>query len=180
MAYLFLDTESLGLSLQFHDIWELAYAIDDSEIFSGFLTHDKTSFESMALEINGYEQRCPTHIDGEFENETRRRLMDFGKSGEKLILVGANPSFDSSRLSRRWGGIEPWHYRMIDVSVYAMPLFDLDEPPGLLWLREALADAGLNIPEPDHTAAGDVATVREVFYTLQSLYGHAGTIRLVR
>lgn len=82
-------------------------------------------------------------------------------------IVGANPAFDTSFLRARWKGA-PWHYRLIDIETYAMPALNLDRPKGLAYIAEQLG-----IQAPDHTAAGDVHTLRECWRALNAHYAAA-------
>lgn len=167
MTLCFLDTETTGLSLVEHQVWEIGYAFDDEPVHSAFVPHDLANADPEALEVNGYVERggeAGRHAtDRTFENELRVRL-----AAQHATIVGANPEFDKYRLSRRWGGEEPWHYRSIDIESYAMPLLDLGLPVGLWGIADRLRDHEAMIPMPDHTAAGDVLTVRWCFRTLQT------------
>lgn len=176
MTYCFTDTETLGLSLH-HDVWEWAWTIDGDKIRSGFLRHDLTAADPEALLVNGYRKRMTVgEITPTFEEDSLEVLRSYRRAGNAVVLVGANPSFDAYRLARRWGGEEPWHYRMVDVSVYAMPLVGAAAPLGLNKTAEELRRRGYDIPEPDHTAAGDVDCIRECFYALQALYSQGAPI----
>jgi hypothetical protein len=159
---LFLDTETTGLSLD-HDVWEVAFAIGDGPIVSHVLPHSLKNADPKALSLNGYWDRFPggaravsVGIDVEL------RLLFEGKT-----IVGANPAFDAYRLERRWG-VAPWHYRLVDVESMAVVVFDLDKPQGLKGIADGLREDGWDIPDPDHTAAGDVATLRAVYTALRS------------
>jgi hypothetical protein len=159
---LFLDTETTGLSLD-HDVWEVAYALGDGPIHSHLLPHSLRNADPKALEVNGYRRRFPDGVGGQSSfADLRLREVFTGKT-----IVGANPAFDAYRLQRRWGEA-PWHYRLVDVESMAVVVFDLDHPVGLRAIAEKLAEEGWEIPQPDHTAAGDVATVRAVYKALRS------------
>lgn len=174
MTYLFLDTETFGLDLD-HDVWEIAYAFDDQKVQSSFVEHDASNAEPEALDINGYRERF-TGVNKTDAGLFESRLISLATL-EKPTLVGANPSFDAERLLKRWGlshSQAPWHYRMIDVSVYAMPLLGLDKPAGLYQVAQILRDGfGMKIAESDHTAANDVECVRDVFNALRWQYERA-------
>jgi oligoribonuclease (3'-5' exoribonuclease) len=163
VTYLFLDTETTGLDVEKHEVWEIAYAIDDGPIKSAFVPHRLTNADPKALEINGYMSRFfdlpDSSVDTEFENE----LID---AAQGQYLVGSNPAFDHRMLLKRWGST-PWHYRMIDVATYAMPYFGWWVPEGLARITK-----GLDIEENDHTAAKDVDVLRQTFYKLQSAYAN--------
>lgn len=161
----YLDTETTGLSLELHDIWEVAYAIDDSDIKSFVVTHSLETADPKALEVNGYFDRFPGGANAVPMADLWLRAALTGR-----FLVGANVAFDAYRLERRWG-VAPWHYRMIDVEAYAMPVLGYDRPKGLNGITDDLRGLGYEIPEPDHTAAGDVATVRSVHKALRRRAG---------
>lgn len=161
-ALVFLDTETTGLTLD-HDVWEIALAVGEGVVNTFQVPHSIQNADPKALELNGYFTR--------FQGTERvRRLADYdiprwlaGKT-----LVGANPAFDAYRLEKRWGRA-PWHYRLVDVESMAIPLLGLEKPLGLKGLVEELTGRGFDIPGNDHTAAGDVATVRAVYRALMYL-----------
>lgn len=167
MTLVFLDTETTGLELH-HDIWEAAWAVDDGPVTSLFLSHSLANADPKALELNGYFTRTAG-----FPEATLTGDLYLREALEGATIVGANPAFDAIRLQLRWGA-QPWHYRMIDVSsmavgVFGHAAFDLESgrPPGMAGVQELLVDYGIEgIPEPDHTAAGDVACLRACYQAL--------------
>lgn len=170
MSLVFVDTETVGLEMH-HDIFEIAYAFDDEPVQSSLVSHSPIAAEEEALVVNHYYERevanIPVHTGIAFEAAFMERL-----GAEKPTLVGANPSFDAYRLCHRWGlsqGAAPWHYRLIDVETYAIPVLDLGLPVGLNTLARRLSDSGFVVPEPNHTARGDVETVRAVYLALSTL-----------
>lgn len=168
MTFCYLDTETTGLSLENHDVWEIAYAFDDELITYGTVAHNLTMADPEALKIGDYYERGGplATVEGGFyfEQKLLKRLH-----AEKPTLVGANPSFDAYRLSKRWGGEQPWKHRMLDVCVYAMGPLNWDEPRGLYDTAAALRSLGFDVPEPSHTAAGDVEATRQVHRAIQGL-----------
>lgn len=158
---LFLDTETTGLGLE-HDIWEIAYAIGEGPISSLVVNHSLRNADPKALEMNGYRERgYVDFIDSEWDEQNLKKWFS-GKT-----IVGANPAFDAYRLAQRWGQA-PWHYRLVDVEAMAVPIFGLVKPLGLRGLVEKINASGFDVPLNDHSAAGDVATVREVYKALMS------------
>jgi hypothetical protein len=156
----FVDVETVGLDME-HDIWEVAIAIGDGEIAVFQVPHSLQNANPKALEINGYRSRINRlGINPSIDIYLANLL-------EGMTLVGANPSFDAYRLQRRWGR-QPWHYRMIDVEAMAVPIFKLVRPLGLHNLVNELKNRGFDIPENNHTAAGDVNTTREVYKALMT------------
>jgi len=174
MTYLYLDTETVGLSLMDHDVWEIGWAFDDEPVQSGFVPHSIDKYDSQAMVVNKYWSRCPVEDPREIDPHVEHALMDalnwHKGRGRPVTVVGSNPSFDTYRLSLRWGWKELWHHRLIDVSVYAMPLFGLAVPPGLSAVRDILNERDHDIPAPNHSAGGDVECTRAVFKALQGEY----------
>ena len=164
MSLVFLDTETTGLDPDFHDVWEIAYAVDDRPIRSCVVDHDPVRSDLKALSLNGYFGR------GDSRSRERDSLysMNFElKLREDLdgaTLVGANPAFDAAFLRTRWD-VAPWRYRLLDVEAYAMPALGLSEPKGLAYIAERLG-----ISAPDHSASTDVHVLRECFRALRTYY----------
>jgi len=156
MTFIFLDTETTGLDVEKHEVWEIAYAIDDGPIKTAFVPHYFEDPDPKALEINGYYDRIGIPDTG-FEAVLREEARGH-------YLVGSNPAFDQRFLVKRWGE-RPWEYRMIDIATYAMPYFGLVVPEGLAFITQEL-----EIESGDHTAAKDVEVLRNAFYKLQDLY----------
>ena len=95
------------------------------------------------------------------ETRLRERLQG-------ATLVCSNPSFDEAFLRERWRET-PWHHRKIDIATYAMPALGLDRPAGLATIAERLG-----VRAPDHTAAGDVLTLRACYVELAARYAEHG------
>lgn len=111
--------------------------------------------------------------------------------GSKRTLVCANPNFDAnmlfgkviarehwtSRLRRalRLPAPEapeaPWHYRLLDIEAYAAGAFGWGKPAGLRNIRDWLTARGYDIPAPNHSAAGDVATLRAIHFACWDYLG---------
>lgn len=171
---IFLDTETTGLDLMTHDIWEVAWAVDHEPVISGLVPHSLHGAQAVALRVNRYHERCevdePLAIPTEVEDYLYDTFNEYPRRhGVRLTVVGANPHFDLYRLSRRWDWDAPWHYRAIDLSSYAMPILGHDTPQGLKRIAEELDERGwaiLRDEETAHSAAADVATVRACFYAL--------------
>lgn len=168
MTLIFLDTETTGLELH-HDIWDIAWAVEDCPIRSALLPHSLVNADPDALELNGYWKRRGYYAYGDGDARADGMLRTLF---EGATLVGANPAFDAIRLQLRWRA-HPWHYRLLDISSMAYQAFGPREdgkPMGLADVRARLIeefDGDILIPEPDHTAAGDVATLRACFKALK-------------
>jgi DNA polymerase-3 subunit epsilon len=162
MTLVFLDTETTGLDPDRHEVWEIAYAVDDEPILSAVVPHSFANPDPKALAMNGYLDRAldvrPSRL---FEESVKADL-------DGATLIGANPAFDAAFLRARWG-VTPWHHRLWDVEAYAAGVLGWDKLRGLAGIAEALREMGHEIPEPDHTAAADVATLRAAFRALQSI-----------
>ncbi|PXY20851.1 3'-5' exonuclease [Prauserella muralis] len=163
----FLDTETTGLDPLRHEVWEVAYAVNDGPIVTAYLPHSLRTADPAALEMNGYWDRAPVGMSPCFgalaDVELRRALTG-------VTVVGSNPAFDTAFLRARWG-VAPWHYRLLDVATYAMPVLGYDRPASLKTVTDAVRANGFEVPEPDHSAAGDVETLRAVYSALAELAG---------
>lgn len=166
MNWLYIDGETTGLDPQIHELWEIAWAWGNNDITHGFLAHSGISADPRALAMNGYYEREGWVYDG---HEAAELDLELAKAVAGMTLVGANPAFDAAFLKQRWGKA-PWKYRLLDIEAYAMPAMRLDEPVGLNKIAEHLNARGYDIPVPDHTAAGDVATVRACHLALRDIY----------
>lgn len=161
----YLDLETLGLTPGVHDVWEAAWAIDEGQIMSAYLAHSFYPHQEAALEVNGYIER----FDHTLVDPLDEQLLYSALEG--ATVIGANPGFDCAMLSARWGGAEPWNYRKIDISSVAMVAFGLAQPPGMRVIVQTLHAHGHDqVPEPDHTAAGDVAALRDAYRALRVNY----------
>ena len=161
----FIDTETTGLDARIHQPYEVSWwREDEDQPRSAWLRHSLTHADQQALNIGGYWDRkaYAAMDDGWMQTESPRTLA---LVLEGMTLVGSNPAFDAAMLTR-YIGAPVWHHRMIDVSAGAMWVLGWDRPKGLADVRQALAERGHDIPEPDHTAEGDVRTTRAVYEAL--------------
>lgn len=153
----YLDCETTGLDVKRHQVWEVAWAVGDGDIESLVVRHTIDGADPRALKVNGYLDR----VDPEAPWPTEVPL-EFALKG--ATVVGANPAFDTKFLAQRWNW-EPWHHRLLDIETYAMPALGLDRPRGFAMIAEALG-----VQAPDHSAAGDVYTLRECHRALVRWY----------
>jgi oligoribonuclease (3'-5' exoribonuclease) len=160
VTLVYLDCETTGLDPERHQVWEIAYAVDDGPIKSTFVDHTLEGADPEALVVGRYRERHRMHdmaAARNFEDSLIEELSD-------ATLVGANPAFDAAFLAKRWGRA-PWHYRLLDVCAYTAGTMGLDYVPGLAECAEQLQVAAT----PDHTAFNDTATAREVYRAAQEL-----------
>lgn len=163
-AHVFLDTEYDRLNTATANLVEVAFAVEDSPIVSGIPPHSIEGAEPKALEVNRYHERDlgdKARWDRDIIDVTAH--MTAGQT-----VVGANPRVDAHILSR-FIGYEPWHYRLCDVESAAYLLLDFPQMPGLREIKEKLTALGYELPDPDHSAEGDVETLRAVFRILQRI-----------
>lgn len=162
----FLDTETTGLHPSEAQVWEIAYAVDDGPILTSLVDHSPPYLDEptlAAMRVNGYVNRWVPPADEIVRDNRKDWECHLQKALAGATLVASNPSFDAAFLSKRWR-TAPWHHRMLDISAYAMGVMGWDELPGLAKIAEVCG-----VKQPDHTAAQDVATLRECFYRLHDV-----------
>jgi hypothetical protein len=175
-----LDTETTGLSLD-DDIWE----------FAGIRRNGETGEETeLHLFIKHDNHKClrlpPSFLsdhNARYDAETavaRERaaelIADFlaPRDGKKVHVVGANPSFDTQRLSLLlWnvGLLSPWHYHLIDVEPLTLGwLAAMGIAVAMPWDSNDLSrKAGLEPPEKGrHTAMGDARWTLDLYDRIMS------------
>lgn len=166
MSIVYIDTETTGLDHTKHEVWEIAYAIDDGPIAWCRVSHHGLTADDDALTIGNYSERRGFDVDRGLASEFEQDLIDIL---DGRTFCAANPTFDISFLRARWG-IAPWKYRLFDIEAYAMGALGYEIPQGLMTIAADLTDKGCDIPTPDHTAAGDVATLRACHLALKKEY----------
>lgn len=168
-ALCFIDTETTGLDARIHQPYEVCWWREDtSEPVTLQLPHSLEYADPAALKIGGYHARGFTpHNYIEKANTARFKLVANLKG---VTLVGSNPAFDAAMLTR-FIGTPVWHHRLINVAEGAMWIFNWDRPKGLADVAKQCRAEGYEIPEPDHTAEGDVRTTRAVYEALRAFRG---------
>ncbi len=157
------DTETTGLDPARHEVWEIAWAVDEGPIQSCVIPHSIKTADPEALELNGYWTRGFESAPGvESADVTLREIL------AGATIVGSNPAFDTAFLRARWGAA-PWHHRMIAVESVALGVLGHERPKGLAAVAAELRSHGHDIPEPDHTAAADVETLRATYRALRTI-----------
>lgn len=162
----FIDTETTGLDARIHQPYEVCVWREDwDEPNTYYPGHTLEFADQQALRIGGYFTR-------DFRPAPDNSYSTPGALAKHLqgvTLVGSNPAFDAAMLTRVIGA-PVWHHRLINVAEGAMWLFGWDRPKGLADVREHLSTLhGYDIPEPDHTAEGDVRTTRAVYHALREV-----------
>ena len=164
MTLCFIDTETTGLDPRIHQPYEVCIWRADWEHPNTFgLPHTLEYADQQALKIGRYFERDRMRQQGD---HTTANVIARYLAG--VTLVGSNPAFDAAMLTRVIG-TPVWHHRMIGVSNVAMIAFDTDHPEGLATVTQRCRDAGYEIPEPDHTAEGDVRATRAVYEALREI-----------
>lgn len=163
----FIDTETTGLDPRIHQPWEVCYwREDEREPTTLRLPHDLQHADPKALDIGGYWGRSgAVDLRG---NIGAPWMVAHALRG--VTLVGSNPAFDAAMLTRVIGA-PVWHHRLINVAEGGMWVFGWDRPKGLADVAAACRERGYKIPEPDHTAEGDVRTTRAVYEALRTILG---------
>lgn len=163
----FADTEYDRLNTDTANLVEVAYAVEDDPVVFGIPPHSTEGHDPKSLQINKYFERDL----GDKARWARDILDRTARDTAGQTMVGANPRVDARVLSR-FIGYEPWHYRLCDIESAAFLLLGFDQMPGLREIKDALTELGYDLPAPDHSAAGDVETLRAVFRTLQRIARH--------
>lgn len=163
----FLDTETTGLDFDTSQVVELAYAVGWGEIKTLVPPHTLQGADPVALRINKYYERG---LDDRSRWASEIELMMAKAVMTNRTIVAANPRFDSRMLERTFGfrgNNEPWKFRLFDLQSFAAGILELQEPISMAKLYELVVFEDPDTPRPDHTAAGDVATMRYVFAHLR-------------
>jgi len=162
----FIDTETTGLDARIHQPYEVCWWREDQdEPVALDLPHTLDHADQQALAIGGYWDRHMMPFGDDRHGYEQRKLVNNLRG---VTLVGSNPAFDAAMLTR-FIGAPVWHHRLINVAEGAMWVFDWDRPKGLADVATACRERGYDIPEPDHTAEGDVRATRAVYEALRAI-----------
>lgn len=163
MKFVFIDTETTGLDIERHELWELALIVreDNGEQwdYEKMVSPDLANADPNALRMNGFYER-------HYESGTNSYHVaeDVAKITSNATLVGANPSFDASfidKFLRKWNYAPAWKHRMICVESLVAGALRLPEPVSLLKSAE-LMDIEVNTEEA-HTASYDAHLAMQVY-----------------
>lgn len=159
----FIDTETTGLDPDKHCAYEVSWWREDGPLMSARLPHTLDGADEFALTVGHYAERgfTPERWSGHIVDHLKTAL-------ERVTLVGSNPAFDAAFL-RKTLGCTPWHHRLINVAEGGMWTFGWDRPKGLTDVASECRARGFDIPEPDHTAEGDVRATRAVYEALRAI-----------
>lgn len=161
----FIDTETTGLDARIHQPYEVCIWREDWEAPNTFaLRHNLAHADQQALAIGGYFDRRYSRYADDVGAEPRHIATLLNG----VTLVGSNPAFDAAMLTR-YIGAPVWHHRLINVAEGAMWIFGWDRPKGLADVANECRERGFQIPEPNHTAEGDVRTTRAVYEALRAI-----------
>lgn len=173
------DTETTGLDLERHVAVEVAWwNLDTDEVCSFIPPHgveDLDFADLTALRLNRYRER----IEGDLQDHSGMfsdRLYEVLRNN---TFVGSNPAFDAIMLRKVWvrllhpeysrSPVDPWHYRMLDLSAYAAGVLGVD-PRELPGLREVCDRLDVHLSEDEaHGALADVLATGRCIKVLQEL-----------
>jgi hypothetical protein len=161
----FIDTETTGLDARIHQPYEVCWwREDEAAPTTQTLPHSLEFADGAALRIGGYFDRGhePFDHDRAFVQGTVTAAL------RGATLVGSNPAFDAAMLTR-FIGTAVWHHRLVNVAEGGMWVFGWERPKGLADVATECRERGYDIPEPDHTAEGDVRTTRAVYEALRAI-----------
>ncbi|MCK9921629.1 hypothetical protein MXD61_06950 [Frankia sp. AgPm24] len=145
----FVDTETTGLDVERHQLWEIALIIRDRSAQLDDVEHryylqpDLSRADSAALQIGRFYQRTEglrratvDYDDGvvntaglSWSSDRWRWSMPMAVAGEVAritagaVLIGSNVQFDARMLSywlRAHSQAPAWHYRPVDVGAIAL------------------------------------------------------------
>lgn len=164
----FVDTETTGLHREaqpFELAWKNEYA---DTVNTLILPHTLYGADPAALRVNHYRERGISPIDVQSDLYFQRNLDVFRMDATDATLVIANPAFDVPHLMNLIG-FQVWHYRILDIESYAMPILGHARPQGMRTIYTELTQRGFELPEPDHTAGRDVEALEACFHALRGL-----------
>lgn len=165
----FIDTETTGLDARIHQPYEVCIWREDEDAPRTLeLPHTLDLADGAALRIGNYWDRVQSPWG--IESSRVAVVRELVRHLQGVTLVGSNPAFDAAMLTRVIGA-PVWHHRLINVAEGGMWVFGWDRPKGLADVANECRDRGYDIPEPDHTAEGDVRATRAVYEALRAIRG---------
>ena len=165
----FIDTETTGLDPDRHQAYEVCWWREDEALpNTAILPHTLNGADQVALEISRYHRRLVR--PGRWQQDRWQAVSELPSALCDVTLVGSNPAFDAAFLRKILEGT-PWHHRLINVAEGGMWVFGWDRPQGLATVADKCRQEGFDVPEPDHTAEGDVRATRAVYEALRAIRG---------
>lgn len=154
---IFVDTETTGLDPVLDNIVELSWAP-----ISGGIKTLYFGIEEVEPFIDDLIKFTERGIAGMMSTESD--FKEFLDITEGQTMVAANPRFDANFLENN--GLFNFGHRMLDIETYAMAKLGLSYVPSMKEIHQLLMDRGFWLPLPNHTSAGDVAAMREMYLIL--------------
>lgn len=168
----FVDTETTGLDMFYHEAWEFAFIeADGTEHVFNVEPNALNQANDIALKMNRFHERttAPGFVwhDPEDVAEQIVKIMD------GTHIVAANAEFDADFIMSFLSGLDifekPWHYHQIDIEDELRGwLAAMGNPQPLPFKSKELVKAagwGALLPSEDdvHTALHDARWVRDVW-----------------
>jgi DNA polymerase III epsilon subunit-like protein len=169
----FVDTETMGLDPDRHEIWEVGLIIRNDNLIDveyewKLPVKYPENADQIALTINGYydrqEEEYISPRTGHYFPKITEFAYDFMRLTMRSHLVGAVVSFDEERLRKlllREGYTPMWHYHLVDVESLVAGKLGWTPP----WKSSELWEK-MGINEEDyakHTALGDARLARDLY-----------------
>lgn len=154
-------TDPFGLKGEPDKITELAYAVGSGEVKT--LYFGVTEVNDFIDDLTKFYARGIDKLPASSVQE----FTDFLDASKGNTMVAANPGFDAGFLEA--AGLYNFSYRKLDIESYAMHALSLDYVPGMADIHRILKeDYRYDIAAPNHTAAGDVISLRQMHYILKT------------
>jgi DNA polymerase III epsilon subunit-like protein len=186
MKLIFVDTETTGLDVRRHHVWEVAVIVREPGLPDAELLWqvrpDLTEADPIGLEKGRFEERfvvpdgwdavCIEGGKPTFRLTLPEFLTDLQGELRDGVLIGSNPAFDDRFLTALMQDHKmrtPWHYRPDDVVALAAGwLYAHGETAALErpWRSYEISEA-VGVPRPAddvaHTALGDARWARDLY-----------------
>lgn len=158
--HIIIDTETSGLT-QDDELVEVAAKEvgGDHRVWHLVIPHNTALVGPFVRDLISYDERR-LYEPATWAHE--QEIQDFLEALRGVTLVGANPMFDAAMLERAFG-VAPWHYRTLDLESIAFASGHFDDVPGLAAICAYARGLGWVVPEPDHTAMGDVLAAEAIY-----------------
>ena len=149
----FVDTETTSLA-QHRETTEIAWATETEpdDVYSLVVPHTLLRADRMSLDIQGYHQR---ELWAHHNWATPEDLEHFNYEVlADATVCAANSHFDVANFERLFE--INWHYRIMEFESWAAGRIGWTRPHSMRDIFDECTFRGYEIPEPDHSAAGDV------------------------